>query len=255
MADWNVALAAIERLLRREEGEKLKPYRCQAGVPTIGVGCTYYEDGRRVAMSDPEITVERSAALLRWHVEHAVEDVSDMVGGHCSTNQLVALVICGFNIGFPGLRTSTIVREHKVGNYAAAAGAFRLWNKYTPAGSKVKVVHPVLDARRLREAALYSTPDDHLAAPPPVPQAVEPPSTMTQSPINRAAVTSIGAAATWLGSQFEQLQPIVDQGKRLLVDTLGLPPRFLIVATAAIVIYAGARVIYWRVKQRREGWA
>lgn len=255
MADITAARVTIERHLRVEEGEKLKPYLCPAGKPTIGVGCTYYEDGRKVTLSDPQITIERSAALLRWHVDHAIDDVLDMTHNVCTTNQLIALVVCGFNIGFPGLRGSSMIKAHNAGNYAAAAGNFRQWNKYTPKGSTQKVVHPVLDARRLREAAVYSTPDDQAAAPPPVPQAVEPPSTMTQSPINRAGATTIAGGLAWLGSQFEQLQPIVDQGKHLLVDTLGLPPRFLVVATAAIVIYAGARIIYWRVKQRREGWA
>ena len=31
--------------LIKEEGIILKPYRDSVGIPTIGIGCTYYENG------------------------------------------------------------------------------------------------------------------------------------------------------------------------------------------------------------------
>jgi GH24 family phage-related lysozyme (muramidase) len=51
--------------IQREEGEVLHPYRDQRGKPTIGIGCTMYEDGTPVKMSDPAITHERALRLLR----------------------------------------------------------------------------------------------------------------------------------------------------------------------------------------------
>jgi GH24 family phage-related lysozyme (muramidase) len=49
-----VELAAA--LCRRFEGFFSHPYLCPAGVPTIGYGATYYEDGRKVTLRDPPIT-------------------------------------------------------------------------------------------------------------------------------------------------------------------------------------------------------
>jgi len=38
------------QLLAELEGLRLKPYLCTAGVPTIGLGNTFYEDGRKVTI-------------------------------------------------------------------------------------------------------------------------------------------------------------------------------------------------------------
>ncbi len=46
--------------LAQNEGEILHPYKDSVGIPTIGIGCTYYENGTRVKMTDPPITRERS---------------------------------------------------------------------------------------------------------------------------------------------------------------------------------------------------
>ena len=35
-------------LIKSFEGLVLKPYKCSAGVPTIGYGNTFYENGRRL---------------------------------------------------------------------------------------------------------------------------------------------------------------------------------------------------------------
>lgn len=50
-------------LIKFFEGEKLTAYVCPAGVPTIGVGSTFYEDGAKVKIGD-KITKERSAQLF-----------------------------------------------------------------------------------------------------------------------------------------------------------------------------------------------
>ncbi|RYF09996.1 MAG: hypothetical protein EOO42_23200, partial [Flavobacteriales bacterium] len=48
-----------------EEGLVKRPYLDQVGIPTIGVGCTYYENGTKVKMTDPPITTERAIQLFR----------------------------------------------------------------------------------------------------------------------------------------------------------------------------------------------
>ena len=62
-------------------------------------------------------------------------------------NQFAALVVCAWNIGIRGISTSSIIKAHNRGDFAAAARAFCLWNK-----SRGAVV-PGLVTRRAREAA------------------------------------------------------------------------------------------------------
>ena len=43
-------------LIKNFEGLRLTPYLCSAGVPTIGYGSTFYEDGRKVSLQDRKST-------------------------------------------------------------------------------------------------------------------------------------------------------------------------------------------------------
>lgn len=63
------SLDIAEKLCKHFEGLSLAPYFCPAGVPTIGYGSTFYEDGTRVTMDDPPITEERALRLLRITLE------------------------------------------------------------------------------------------------------------------------------------------------------------------------------------------
>ena len=63
-----LAVKVAAALARMFEGLYLSPYLCPAGVPTLGYGATYYEDGTRVTLSDPAITRERAEELLLWMV-------------------------------------------------------------------------------------------------------------------------------------------------------------------------------------------
>ena len=65
---------AVE-LCKHFEGLKLKPYICPAGVPTVGYGSTFYEDGRRVSMDDPAITQQRAEELLRRELRNCASSV------------------------------------------------------------------------------------------------------------------------------------------------------------------------------------
>lgn len=50
------------------EGYKSKPYKDSVGVPTIGIGSTVYEDGKKVRMTDKPITKERAIEISKHHV-------------------------------------------------------------------------------------------------------------------------------------------------------------------------------------------
>lgn len=137
----------IEFLIR-EEGLRLKPYRDSVGVPTIGIGCTYYEDGRRVQMTDPPITKERAIELFRNLLRHYETAVWSVTRDDINQNQFDALTSLCFNIGIHGFKNSTVVkRVNNNPNDQKIREAFLMWKN---AGGK-----PILLARRKREADLY----------------------------------------------------------------------------------------------------
>ena len=70
-------------------------------------------------------------------------------GAPTTAGQKAALVSLAYNIGVENLRTSTLLRLHKEGDYAGAQGQFERWNK--AAGR----VLPGLVRRRAAEAAVY----------------------------------------------------------------------------------------------------
>lgn len=258
MADLEIAKRELDRHLRAEEGERLRPYLCDAGVPTVGVGATTYLDGRKVKLSDPPITREQMNRMLSVEIDRYMSEVMDMVDGVATTFQLIGLVLCAYNIGLAGLRGSSIIRLHRKGDYAGAARAFRLWNKYRPRKGAPLQVHPVLEARRQREAGIYMTPEpDEVQQR--MPQAVEAESSLARSPINTAGAATIGlgglTAATQLADQVQEASGVFATFKASaaqVADFIGVPPGVLL---AIVLVGVGFIVISQRSKQRTEGWA
>ena len=142
-----VEIAAV--LARTFEGLYLRPYLCPAGVPTIGYGATYYEDGTRVTLTDPPITKERAEALLVWMIRTKyLPAVAGLCAGADTPDRVAALIDFAFNLGAGNLRASTLRRKVNAGDWAAVPGELRKWNK---AGGRVL---RGLTVRREAEASL-----------------------------------------------------------------------------------------------------
>lgn len=140
--------AGIE-LIKSFEGLRLSPYLCPAKIPTIGYGTTYYEDGKKVTMQDPDITETRAEELLVKHIETFAKEVEAVIKVSLTDNQFAALVSFAYNLGTPNLKSSTLLRKLNAGDYAGAANEFERWNK---AGGKVLAG---LTRRRQAEKALF----------------------------------------------------------------------------------------------------
>jgi lysozyme len=129
------ALVMAEALCKRFEGLYLRPYLCPAGVPTIGYGATFYEDGRRVMLTDPPITKARAEQLLRWHLTRRfLRAVMGMCPGAETPQQVAALADFAFNLGEGNLRTSTLRRKVNAGQWDEVPAQLMRWNK---AGGRV----------------------------------------------------------------------------------------------------------------------
>jgi lysozyme len=131
VVDAMQAVDAVEvaaALARRFEGLYLTPYLCPAGVPTIGYGATYYEDGTQVQLTDPPITRERADALLLWMVRTVyLPAVLRLCPGVDSPGRLAALIDFTFNLGSGQLRSSTLRKRVNAGDWDAVPAELRKW--------------------------------------------------------------------------------------------------------------------------------
>lgn len=145
----DLAIEVAAALARRFEGCYLSPYLCPAGVPTIGYGATYYEDGTRVTLHDAPITRERAEALLLWMVRtRYLPAVMKLCPGADTPERLAALIDFTFNLGDGNLRASTLRRRANAGEWGDVPAQLAKWNK---AGGRVL---RGLTLRRAAEAAL-----------------------------------------------------------------------------------------------------
>ena len=244
---WPVPMSAVA-LIAESEGLRLRAYRCPAGVPSIGWGET---DG--VHMGDT-CTKEQAD---RWLCED-LTDRARAVRALCTVEpapaELGAMLSLAYNVGVPGFRTSTVLRQHNAGNRQAAARAFGLWNKARDRNTGQLVALAGLTARRAREAAMYLSGDDERPAP--MPQAVEPESKTSSGPIVKAGTLTAGAGVVGmlgpLGEHIAAVKATLAAAKRLIADTLRMPPGWVL---PLLLIAAGVVVVRYRMMQRSEGWA
>ena len=139
------------KLLGELEGIVLRPYRDSVGIPTIGIGSTYYEDGTKVKMSDKAITKERAIQLAKNVVKSFEAQVNKSILLPMAQNQFDAMVLLCYNIGESGFARSSVVRNFNAGNLQKAADSFLLWNK---AGGKV--VRGLVNRRNIERTLFLS---------------------------------------------------------------------------------------------------
>lgn len=133
------------KFLMSNEGVILHPYLDTKGIPTIGVGNTFYEDGSKVKMTDPAITKERAMELFKYILKNYELAVYSNTRDDINQNQFDALVSLCYNIGVNGFKNSTLVK--KINNNSddvVVKAAFLMWKN-----------PPEIMGRRNREVALY----------------------------------------------------------------------------------------------------
>jgi len=133
-------------LIKKFEGVRLKAYKCSAGVPTIGFGNTFYEDGTKVKIGD-SITLERARSLFDGLLPIYEKIVLNKVKRPLKQNEFDALVSHTYNTG----GSSTLFR---LVNANESIEDIKEWwlTRYTTAnGKKLKG----LVERRKQEYYLY----------------------------------------------------------------------------------------------------
>lgn len=139
-------------LIKRFEGYSDRPYKCPAGISTIGYGNTYYPNGTKVKITDKQITKEFANEILAHTADEFAEDVLKLVKSKINVNQLNALTSFAYNVGVANLQKSTLLKLVNINpNDGNIAKEFLKWNK--AAG---KVLNGLTN-RRIAESALYFT--------------------------------------------------------------------------------------------------
>jgi len=106
----------------------LKPYKCPAGVWTIGMGNTFYEDGKKVAPNDPAITKERAYAIFRVAIAYFEKQVDAYTTDAVNQHQFDALVDFAYNAGVGSLKASTLLKKVNINpNDPSIANEFMKW--------------------------------------------------------------------------------------------------------------------------------
>ncbi|MEI8033519.1 MAG: lysozyme [Chlorobiaceae bacterium] len=114
-------------LIKECEGFRSAPYRCPAGVPTIGYGSTRYADGRPVKLTDPPITEEVAREIMTATLVQYEAAVNRYATVPLNQNQFDALVDFAYNAGAQNLRTSTLLKLLNQSKFEEAAAEFGKW--------------------------------------------------------------------------------------------------------------------------------
>lgn len=133
-------------LIRRFEGLRLKPYRCPAGVPTIGYGHT----GPDVRPGMPPISEPEAEALLQRDAcifHRAAGNLSPGLWLAGDARHAAIADFC-FNLGTTRYKASTLKRRVDVGDWIGAREELQKWVR---GGGRIL---PGLVLRREAEAAL-----------------------------------------------------------------------------------------------------
>jgi lysozyme len=139
-------------LIKRFEGYSDRPYKCPAGISTIGYGNTYYPNGTKVKITDKQITKEYANEILAHTADEFAEDVLKLVKSKINVNQLNALTSFAYNVGVANLQKSTLLKLVNINpNDGNIAKEFLKWNK-----ANGKVLNGLTN-RRIAESALYFT--------------------------------------------------------------------------------------------------
>lgn len=122
-------LTYAAELCRRFEGLSLKPYLCPAGVPTIGYGSTRYADGKRVSMSDKQISLRDADELLlttlRQEYLPGVLSASPNLANYPEI--CAAIVDFAYNLGVSQYRYSTLRRRVEAEDWPSVVTELNKW--------------------------------------------------------------------------------------------------------------------------------
>lgn len=111
------------------EGYSPVPYRCAAGVWTIGYGTTRYPGGRRVRVIDPSCTKAQAEQWLHHELAKCERAVIRYCDVYLNEYERAALASFIYNLGSGAFRASTLRRRINTGDWHDVPYQIQRWNK------------------------------------------------------------------------------------------------------------------------------
>lgn len=141
-------------LIIESEGCILHPYvdPGTGNLPiTIGIGSTYYADGRKIKLTDEPITKEEAILLLKLNLKHYEQGVDSITRDDITQNMFDGLVSFAYNLGLANLKSSTLLKLINT-NPNNVVPITQEWLKWNRAAGKVM---KGLTLRRQNEVNLF----------------------------------------------------------------------------------------------------
>lgn len=151
-----VSNSLIEKI-KKDEGFESLPYKCPAGVWTIGHGTTRYPNGKKVTESDDEVTESEALNYLLAHLAKVEIIVDNLCRDDLNQNQFDAVCDFVYNAGATYLDKKGIKRLYNlfknINSYMTKGELVKYWSSLAITGGGKK--HNGLIARRKYEVELF----------------------------------------------------------------------------------------------------
>ena len=126
----NTALETAAIIIKHFEGFRSKPYKCSAGVDTIGYGQTYYADGKRVTLKDKSIQEDEAEKLLMIEIKRIYSLlIQKFITVELPSNKMAAVIQFCYNLGMGRFQGSTLRKKINQNDFKAVPKEFIKWNK------------------------------------------------------------------------------------------------------------------------------
>ncbi len=139
----------VRELIKSTEELRTSPYKCPAGVSTIGYGTTVYPNGKRVRITDHPITKEKAEAYFNHSVGEVEKAIERLVTAPLQDCMFDALVSFVYNIGVTKFSASTLLKRLNECDYLAACDEIVKWHHVNGKDSNG------LKKRRAAEIAMF----------------------------------------------------------------------------------------------------
>lgn len=136
-------------IIKEFEGWSSEPYLDPVGIPTIGWGSTWDDEGSKITIDHEPIDEATGERYLRHELRHVESAIARLIKVPLTQNQFDAMASFAYNVGTGALQRSTLRMKLNRQDYENATEEFQKW-KY--AGGRVLAG---LVRRRAAERALF----------------------------------------------------------------------------------------------------
>jgi len=135
-------------LIKEFEEFRSKAYLCPAKIPTIGYGCTFYANGKKVSLKDKGLSKEEAIKLLIVVIDREF-DINPLIKVNITQNQFDALTSFAYNVGIGNFINSTLLKKVNEKDFKGASAEFPKWIR-----ANGKVLKGLVN-RRAKERELF----------------------------------------------------------------------------------------------------